>query len=104
MKQTQTRVRDWYIIKILDERQSLIGQVLWGFVLEDNTGRFNSGDYLCTSLIEKIKDNLIITAKGSQYIVEGNGKEFDADIADVEQLRRGRSPFQISRLKMKKLH
>ncbi|MGK0273578.1 MAG: hypothetical protein ACI88H_004259, partial [Cocleimonas sp.] len=41
VKQTQTRVRDWYIIKILDERQSLIGQVLWGFVLEDNTGRFN---------------------------------------------------------------
>jgi hypothetical protein len=101
----QTRVRDWYIIKILDdERQSLIGQVLWGFVLYDDTGRFSCGDYVCTSLIEAIKDNLIITASGSQYIVEGSGKEFEADIADVHQLRRGHSPFQVSRLRKRKLH
>ena len=100
----QTRVRDWYIIKIFDERQSLIGQVLWGFVLEDDTDRFSCGDYVCTSLIEKIKDNLIITAKGSHYIVEGSGKEFEADIADVDQLRRGHSPLQVSRLKKRKQH
>ncbi|MGE6568156.1 DUF6957 family protein [Shewanella vesiculosa] len=99
MNNIQTILRDWYIVKILDEKQSLIGQVLWAFVVEDNTGRFNIGDYLCTSLIVKINNNLIITASGSEYIVEGIGKEFEADIAELEQLRRGHSPFQVSRLR-----
>lgn len=96
--QSKTSVRDWYIIKVLDDKRALIGQLLWGFVLNDNE-RFSSGDYVCTSMIEQINGNAITTAKGSEYIVCGTGKEFEAYFSEVDVLRRGYSPTQVARLR-----
>jgi len=94
----QTTVRDWYIIKIFDNN-ARVGQLLWGFIVDDPTGRFSPGDYVCTSSIEEISKNVIITAKGSQYITEGTGKEFKALFSEIELLRRGYSPSQVTRLR-----
>jgi len=98
----QTTVRDWYIIKIFDDNNSRVGQLLWGFIVDDPTGRFSPGHYVCTSLIDEISKNVIFTIKGSQYVTEGPGKEFDALFSEIELLRRGYSPTQVTRLRNSK--
>jgi len=95
----QTSLRDWYIIKVLDNDENLVGQLLWGYIVDDPSGRFSSGDYVCTSAIDKISNNTIITAKGSHYVTEGQGQEFTAYFSEVELLRRGYSPTQVARLR-----
>jgi len=96
----QTIVRDWYIIKIVDDqRLTRVGQLLWGFIVADPTGRFNPGGYVCTSNIDKIENNTITTAKGSNYVTEGQGQEFTAYFSEVEIFRRGYSPTQVARLR-----
>lgn len=95
----KTRVRDWYVIKIFDDNNARVGQLLWGYIVDDPTARFSPGHYVCTSLIEEISKNVIITAKGSQYITEGTGKEFKALFSEIELLRKGYSPTQVTRLR-----
>jgi len=95
----QSSVRDWYIIKVIDIDGSRIGQILWGFIIEDESGRFSPGDYVSTSAIEKISKNNIITAKGSHYVTQGAGQEFTALLSEVDMLRRGLSPTQVTRLR-----
>jgi len=93
-------MRDWYVIKVIDDTTNqLVGQLLWGFVLEDNSNRFDCGDYVCTSAIEAINDDIITTAKSSKYTVVGAGKEFEADMTEVDLLRKGYSPVQVARLR-----
>ena len=101
MQNEGTSVRDWYIIKILDDdnKDSLVGQLLWGYIVVDLSGRFNAADYVCTSMIEQINGNAITTAKGSEYIVIGAGKEFEAYFSEVDILRKGYSPTQVARLR-----
>jgi hypothetical protein len=98
----QTRVRDWYVIKVFDDKNVRVGQLLWGFIVDDPTERFSPGDYVCTSSIEAVSKNVIVTAKGSQYVTEGTGKEFDALFSEIELLRRGYSPTQVYRLRNSK--
>jgi len=95
----QTIVRDWYIIKIIDSADNLVGQLLWGYIVEDPSDRFSTGDYVATSAIDKISKNTIITAKGSHYVTEGSGQEFTALLSEVDMLRRGYSPTQVARLR-----
>lgn len=96
----QTTVRDWYIIKIFDRQTSKqVGRILWGYVLEDASDRFEPGCYVCTSAINLIQNNIITTAKKRHYAVEGKGKEFDAYFDEIELLRKGYSPSQVTRLR-----
>ena len=97
MPEHQTVLRDWCIIKVVDQNKR-IGQLLWGFVV-DATERFEAGDYVCTSSIDVINNNVITTSKGRQYIVEGHGNEFTAYFDEVKLLRRGYSPEQVNRLR-----
>jgi len=96
----QTTVRDWYIIKVFDDKNVRVGQLLWGFIVDDPTGRFSPGHYVCTSLIDEISKNVIHTAKGSQYVTAGPGKEFEALFSEIELLRKGYSPSQVTRLRI----
>ncbi len=98
----QTTVRDWYVIKIFDDNNARVGQLLWGFIVDDPTDRFSPGHYVCTSLIDEISNNVILTAKGNQYFTEGPGKEFEALFSEIELLRRGYSPTQVYRLRNSK--
>ncbi len=41
-----TVLKDWHIVSIL-ENGELVGKVLWGICVEDETLRFNAGDYVC---------------------------------------------------------
>ncbi len=97
MPEHQTVLRDWYIIKVVDQGKR-IGQLLWGYVVDD-TECFEAGDYVCTSAIDVIHNNVITTSKDRQYVVQGTGKEFTAHFSEVDLLRRGYSPEQVVRLR-----
>ncbi|WP_298150337.1 hypothetical protein [Flavobacterium sp.] len=93
-------LKDWYIVSIL-ENGELVGKVLWGICVEDETFRFDAGDYVCSSKIVEIipDDKLVITIKGSAYLLEGDGTTTDVNVEDFELLRQGYSPDEIHRVR-----
>ncbi|MGV2871269.1 DUF6957 family protein [Colwellia sp. E150_009] len=97
-----TIVKDWIIVSVLDDEQ-LIGEVLYGTVIDDMTCRFASGDYVSTSQIMNIDSSLITTATGSLYQVLGKGRRAIVDFDDFELLRNGFSPEHIKVLKQSSL-
>lgn len=94
-----TILKDWYIVQVMygNERK---GDVLAGVVLEDDTIRFFTGDFISTSRVKKVNLNTrrITTATGSQYKVIGYGKRAIIDFDDFELLRNGFSPEHIRAL------
>lgn len=69
-----TIVTDWCIVSVM-EGEDLIGEVIWGTIVDDMSCRFARGDYLCTSTIVKVNSSnqLITTSSGSLYQVIGIG-------------------------------
>ena len=96
-----TIVSSWQIVSIVEE-EMLIGEVLWGIVVDDPTCRFAKEDYVCTSQImeSNLDINLIKTASGNLYQLLGNGKRATINYDDFELLRHGFSPEQINQLNL----
>jgi hypothetical protein len=96
-----TVVANWKIVSVIDG-EGLVGKVLWGTCVYDNTCRFVSGDYICTSQINEINSNtcLIKTASGSVYQILGEGSNAEVQFKDFELLRNGFSPEQITQLNL----
>ena len=92
-----TIVKNWQIVSIIDNGE-VLGKVLWGICVEDNTYRFDVGDYICTSKIVEIipTERLIKTHSGSTYQLQGDGSEADVLVKDFELLRQGFSPVEIN--------
>jgi hypothetical protein len=84
------------------EGEDLIGEVIWGTIVDDMSCRFARGDYLCTSTIVKVNSSnqLITTSSGSLYQVIGIGKKAIINFDDFELLRNGFSPEMINQLNM----
>jgi hypothetical protein len=95
-----TVLKDWHIVSIL-ENGELVGKVLWGICAEDETFRFDAGDYVCSSKIVEIipTDKLVKTVKGSAYLLEGDGTTAEVNVEDFELLRQGYSPDEINRIR-----
>ncbi len=95
-----TVLKDWHIVSIL-ENGELVGKVLWGICVEDETFRFDVGDYVCTSRIIDINptEKLVKTSKGSSYLLEGDGTTAEVNVEDFELLRQGYSPDEIHRVR-----
>ena len=95
-----TVLKDWHIVSIL-ENGELVGKVLWGICVEDETFRFDAGDYVCSSKIVEIipAAKLVKTIKGSAYLLEGDGTTTDVNVEDFELLRQGFSPDEIHRVR-----
>ena len=93
-------LKDWHIVSIL-ENGKLVGKVLWGICVEDETFRFDAGDYVCSSKIVEIipTDKLVKTIKGSVYLLEGDGTTAEVNVEDFELLRQGYSPDEIHRIR-----
>lgn len=92
-----TVVKNWFIVSVLDG-DNLIGEVLYGIVIDDMTCRFATGDYVSTSQIMNIDSTLITTATGSLYQVLGKGRRAIVDFDDFELLRNGFAPEHIKAL------
>ena len=99
----KTTVSNWYIVTVMNEDE-LIGEVLWGIVVDDPTCRFIREDYVCTSQILRvhIDEQIIETATGSCYQALGKGQKAIIDFDDFELLRHGFSPQQIKVLNQSK--
>lgn len=95
-----TTISNWYIVSVMN-RKELLGEVLWGIIVDDPTCRFLKEDYVCTSQIIKvyIGQQVIKTASGNSYKAIGKGRKASIEFNDFELLRNGFSPKEISMLK-----
>lgn len=91
-----TVVKNWQIVAILGHEGEL-GRVLYGTVVHDSSCRFNAGDYVTTSSIEKFNSDgtLLQTKSGSTYQLLGGGCMSEIKFEDFEMLRAGLSPQEI---------
>jgi hypothetical protein len=47
---SDTILKDWFLVNLEHDNNSA-AQILWGIVVGDNKGRWQPGDYACTSKI-----------------------------------------------------
>ena len=95
-----TEVREWFIVEIYERdfsEEQYQGSVLWGIVVYDETMRFSSDDYVCSSLIKTITqdENQVFTKSGSTYLLLGDGNEAKIYLNEFPLLRKGFSPVEI---------
>ncbi len=103
----KTIVKHWYIIKVLDPKdESLLGQLLWGIVVNDERNRFNYGDYVSSSVIKEInlELKLVVTNSNSEYVIQGEGNEFSVYFSEVKLLDKGFSPEQILQVRQSEVN
>jgi len=99
----QTIIKHWYIIKVLEPKtEALLGQILWGIIVYDQTNRFAEGSYVSSSLIKDInlELKLVVTNSNSEYLLEGEGNDFSVYFSEVKLLDRGFSPEQIMKMRL----
>ncbi|OKY24970.1 hypothetical protein [Thalassotalea sp. PP2-459] len=92
----ETYVKDWQIVEVFDA-ETVIGDVLWGIVEDDQTYRFYTGDYVCSSKITRVDivNHVVITASKSIYKLVGEGIKSKVAFSNFELLRNGFSPQEI---------
>jgi hypothetical protein len=94
MTMPDTTIKNWFLVS-LDNDGEIIGELLWGIVVEDKKFRWRPGDYVCTSkIIEKIDADLYQTIN-SKYKCCGLGKEVTLPIEALLELRGGYSPEEF---------
>ncbi|QDE31964.1 DUF6957 family protein [Shewanella polaris] len=90
----KTFVKNWSVVYVNDELTQL--RVLWAIIEMDERNRFKSGDYVCSSRILYIEDNIARTHTGSLYVLTGLGSEYTASFEDLIQLIEGHSPSELN--------
>mgnify|MGYP005985907483 CR=1 FL=1 len=99
-----TEIREWFIVEIYERdfsEEQYQGSVLWGTVVYDETMRFSTNDYVCSSLIKTITqdENQVFTKSGSTYLLHGDGIEAKIYLNEFPLLRKGFSPVEIKRIR-----
>ena len=96
-----TVIKDWFLVEIYDandlkHESEIVMHIAWGIVISDSKGRFNTGDFVCTSrIVELNEDGSLRTKSGTLYETDGSGKLSRLHIKDLLQLRKGFSPDEI---------
>jgi len=98
VKLLNTVIKDWCFVDVKDGGY-LVGSVLWGRVVDDSTIRYLVNDYVCTSRISKVYQQLITTSSNSLYQIIGKGSHANIAFEDFELLRNGFNPQQINQLR-----
>jgi hypothetical protein len=86
----KTVVKNWSLVTIDDF------QILYGVVVSDNTSRYQENDYVCTSRIIELKNNVVITKSGSVYMLIGDGNEYMGSYLQLMELISGISPEDLN--------
>jgi len=99
-----TEIREWFIVEVYERdfsEEQFQGSVLWGIVVYDETMRFSSDDYVCSSLIKTIiqDKNQVFTRSGSTYLLLGGGDEAQIFLSEFPLLRKGFSPVEIKKIR-----
>ncbi len=102
-QQACTSVRDWRIVELYDENNAnkVVGNILWGIVVEDGTGRWNENDYVCSSLLQSYNEELeeIETINGSKYVLrESRNCSVMLPLSSIKLLKKGLSPSEVKKL------
>ena len=101
----KTYLKDTTILSIVDFQNSektLLGKFLFGFVIKDETNRFEPGFRVITSTIKTQDCSEIITKSGSCYVINIKPEELNITFAEFVVMRhRLYSPAEI--LKMRKM-
>lgn len=97
-----TEIQNWFIVDLYKDNtfKGNLGKVLWGIVINDEQGRFQSGDYVCTSALIEInaEEREVHTRTGSIYILNGPGEQVNLDIDQLGQISSGMSPAELKNL------
>jgi hypothetical protein len=88
----KTIVKNWAVVNIKDDLSPF--KIIWG--IAEESGRFISGDYICSSRILYIEDNIVRTHTGSLYELSGPGAEYLASYSDLLQMMEGHSPAELN--------
>ena len=88
----KTVVKNWALVHIKDDLSPF--KIIWG--IAEESGRFISGDYICSSRIINIEDNLVRTLTGSLYELNGPGNEYVASYMQLMELMSGISPAELN--------
>ena len=95
---SDTIIENWFLVN-LEHENKIAAKVLWGIVVKDNKGRWQPGDYACTSkIMESLGDGLYQT-RNSLYECLGEGHEVTLIAESIFELRRGVSPEEYVALK-----
>ncbi|WP_350431384.1 hypothetical protein ABIS04_13390 [Shewanella sp. H8] len=86
----KTFVKNWSLVTIDGF------QVLYGVVVSDSTRRYQENDYVCTSRIIELKNNVVTTKSGSVYMLIGDGTEYKASYLQLIELMSGISPSDLN--------
>ena len=90
----KTVVKNWALVNIRDDLSPF--KILFATIKHDERGRFKSGDYLCSSRVLYIENNIVRTHTGSLYELIGTGDEYLASYSDLLQLMEGHSPADLN--------
>lgn len=97
-----TKLIDWAIVEVVGADIGVRSKplFLWGIVQEDQLGRYETGHYVCTSLIKSIAPTLmqVVTKSNNTYELSGSGQRIKVSVKEFEKLIDGYSPSEISQL------
>jgi hypothetical protein len=85
----KTVVKNWSLVTIDDF------QILYGVVVSD-TGRYQENDYVCTSMVIELKNNVVTTKSGSTYQLIADGTERIGSYLQLMELISGISPEDLN--------
>jgi hypothetical protein len=86
-----------FLIEI--EQEGQVYRMLWGIIGHDETGRWQPGDYVCTTPIQKIEDlgegvTRFLTRSGRTYETLGEvGTYKTQSFQELQLFRMGVSPY-----------
>tara|TARA_R110002167_G_scaffold82498_5_gene225112 strand:+ start:5347 stop:5640 length:294 start_codon:yes stop_codon:yes gene_type:complete len=90
----KTVVKNWALVSIADDLSPF--KILWAIIENDDyRNRYKSGDFVCSSRVLYIEDNIVRTHTGSFYELTGHGAEYTASYADLIKLIEGHSPAEL---------
>jgi len=94
-----TEIKNWFIVDLYKDKtfKDNLGKVLWGIVINDEQGRFQNGDYVCTStlIVINAKEREVHTRTGSIYILNGPGEQVKLDLEQLGKISIGMSPAEV---------
>jgi hypothetical protein len=91
MENSYTTIERWSVIEIYDDDKTY-RKILFGYILEDLSGRFCPGYFVSTSPITDINNNDVTTKSGNLYCLIGPGENCKLRIEALKFVRAGFDP------------
>lgn len=100
----KTTIRGAFLVEFQKEGGEILPEKLvWGIIVQDETGRWQPGNYVCTSVIKQIEEladgiTRFITRR-SVYEALGEVTPYTLPLEDFPNLRMGYSPEELQMIR-----